>query len=40
MFSMRLTEEERKSLSPGMSLGYTPDPMRTGHRNLLMSSEE
>ena len=29
----------RKSLSPGMSLGNTPLPMRTGQRNLLMSSE-
>jgi hypothetical protein len=30
----------RKSLSPGMSLGNTPLPMRTGHRNLLISSDE
>ena len=30
----------RKSLSPGMSLGNTPLPMRTGQRNLLISSDE
>jgi hypothetical protein len=30
----------RKSLSPGMSLGNTPLPIRTGQRNLLMSSDE
>ena len=31
---------ERKSFSAGISLGNTPLPIRTGHRNLLMSSEE
>ena len=31
---------ERKSLSPGISLGKTPLPILTGQRNLLISSEE
>ena len=31
---------DRKSLSPGISLGNTPLPIRTGHRNLLISSDE
>ena len=36
----KLPLEVLKSLSCGMSLGNTPDPMRTGHKNLLMSSDE